>query len=190
MLPTLTVATEGYQPNLAVAARVTRRRGAHLVCTREDRAALPFADAAFDLVVSRHPVVTWWDEIARILQPGGIYLSQQVGPHSLRSLSEFLMGPLPPGSKRDPGLARDAAVHVGLDVVELRQQRLRTRFLDIGAVVYFLRLVVWIVPDFSVERFRPQLRELHELIEREGAFETWASRFLIEARKPGGRADP
>jgi hypothetical protein len=50
--------------------------------------------------------------------------------------------------------------------------------------VYFLRLVVWIVPDFSVARYRDRLRTLHEQIVRDGAFATSASRFLIEALKP------
>jgi len=70
--------------------------------THEGRQALPFAGDAFDLVTSRHPVDTWWGEIARVLAPGGAYLSQQVGPHSVRELSEFMLGPLPPTSKRDP----------------------------------------------------------------------------------------
>ena len=50
--------------------------------------------------------------------------------------------------------------------------------------VYFLRLVVWIVPGFSVAKFRERLRALHEQIQREGAFVGFASRFLIEASKP------
>jgi len=49
--------------------------------------------------------------------------------------------------------------------------------------VYFLRLVVWIVPDFSVERYRDRLRALHDQIVHDGAFTTTASRFLIECVK-------
>ena len=93
------------------------------------------------------------------------------------------MGPLSPGSKRAPGLARAAAEKAGLKVSDLRHERLRTVFYDIGAVVYFLRLVVWIVPDFTVESYRQELLALHDRIEREGGFETSASRFLIEAVK-------
>ncbi|MEU4248149.1 methyltransferase domain-containing protein [Amycolatopsis sp. NPDC026612] len=52
------------------------------------------------------------------------------------------------------------------------------------AVVYFLRKVIWLVPGFTVERYRDKLRELHELIERDGPFVAHATRFLIEARKP------
>jgi hypothetical protein len=50
--------------------------------------------------------------------------------------------------------------------------------------VYFLRLVIWIVPGFTVERFHDRLTALHEQIERNGPFVAYASRFLIEAKKP------
>lgn len=184
VLPRLTVATEGHEPNVAPAARRLRRRGAHLVRTQEDRPALPLADEAFELVTSRHPVRTWWDEIARVLRPGGTYLSQQVGPHSHRELSEWMLGPGAAGSSRHPELARAAAESAGLLVTDLRHERLRTVFYDIGAVVYFLRLVVWTVPDFDVETYRNELSALHDRIERDGSFATTASRFLIDAVKP------
>jgi hypothetical protein len=51
-------------------------------------------------------------------------------------------------------------------------------------VVYFLRLVPWIVPYFTVGRYRNALRRLHDAIERDGRFETTASRMLIDATKP------
>jgi hypothetical protein len=51
--------------------------------------------------------------------------------------------------------------------------------------VYFLRLVPWIVPGFTVPRFRSELRDLHRVIERDGGFETAASRTLVIATKPG-----
>ncbi len=181
-LPPLVVATEGYAPNVAVASRRLGARGAYVVATQDDR--LPFSDDTFDLVTSRHPIATWWDEICRVLLPGGTYLSQQVGPNSVGELSDYMLGPRPQGSRRDPQLARVAAQKAGLVVVDLREERLRTVFHDVGAVVYFLRLVIWIVPDFTVDRFRDRLRALHEQIERNGPFVAYASRFLIEARKP------
>ena len=183
-LPELMVATENYRPNLRLAAPRLQARGAFVVAAHDDRAALPFAGNTFELVTSRHPIDTWWAEIARVLRPGGTYFSQQVGPHSVRELSEFLMGPLPASSKREPALARLAAEAAGLAVHDLRQERLQTVFDDVGAVVYFLRLVVWIVPGFTVDRYRDGLEALHEQIERKGPFVAYATRFLIEARKP------
>lgn len=47
-------------------------RGVQVV-ERADGAALPFADASFELVTSRHPVRPDWVEIHRVLQPGGHY---------------------------------------------------------------------------------------------------------------------
>jgi SAM-dependent methyltransferase len=183
-LPGLTVATDAHIPSICSAAPRLRARGVHVVQTSADRPALPFADASFDLVISRHPVETWWAEIARVLEPGGRYFSQQVGPRSLRELSEFLMGPVPSSSARDPELARREAEATGLIVEDLRAERTRVVFYDIGAVVYFLRVVVWTVPDFTVRRYRPELRRLHDHMRETGEFQTTSSRFLIEARRP------
>jgi SAM-dependent methyltransferase len=183
-LPALLVATEGYRPNLTLAAQRLRARGVQVVGTDDRYEQLPFSDAVFDLVTSRHPVTTWWHEIGRVLRPGGSYLSQQVGPNSMRELSEYIMGPWLTGSARDPRLAVQRATDAGLVVSDLREERLRTVFYDIGAVVYFLRLVIWVVPDFSVERYRDRLWSLHQQIDRDGHYVAHASRFLIEAGKP------
>lgn len=183
-LPALSVATEGFPPSVAVAGPRLSSRGVHLVVTSQTRQGLPFADGAFQLVISRHPVEVWWREIARVLQPGGTYFAQHVGPHSLRSLSEFLMGPLPDASTRDPDVERQAAQRAGLVVQSMHVEHPRTAFFDIGAVVYFLRLVPWIVPGFTVSRYRDALQALHTAIQRDGAFETTATRTLVEAMKP------
>ena len=183
--PPLLVATETWLPNAAVAGRRLASRGGRLVMTSEDRPGLPFRSACFELVTSRHPVVTWWDEVARVLRPGGSFLSQQVGAGTVAELAEAMLGPAPPGPlRRTPQRARSAAEEAGLVVTRLEEARLRTEFHDIGAVVYFLRLVVWIVPDFSVDRYRPALLRLHDGIRAEGSFVTHSRRFLIEAKRP------
>ncbi|MFD6263178.1 hypothetical protein ACFWFK_18790 [Micromonospora chalcea] len=68
-------------------------------------------------------------------------------------------------------------------VVDLREATLRAVFHDIGAVVWFLRKVVWTVPGFTVGRYRDELRRLDERIRSEGPFVAYARRFLIEARR-------
>ena len=136
--------------------------------------------------MSRHPTVTIWDEIARVLSPGGSYLSQQVGPGTNRELTDFLMGPQPVGDARDPERHRRRAEAAGLQVVTLEPVRLRAEFFDIGAVVWFLRKVIWTVRDFSVARYQEPLRRLDAQIRRDGSFRTTVTRFLIEARKQPG----
>ncbi|MBY8885118.1 class I SAM-dependent methyltransferase [Streptomyces sp. PTM05] len=181
----LTVATESWPPNVAKATRLLHPLGVAVVADA-DEPPLPFADEAFDLVVSRHPVTVWWDEIARVLRPGGTYLSQQVGPASVFEVVEYFLGPQSPAVRRGrhPDDARAGAESAGLEVVDLRHERLRTEFFDIGAVVYFLRKVIWMVPGFTVDLYRDRLRQLHERIGAEGPFVATTTRFLIEARKP------
>ncbi|MDR7275977.1 class I SAM-dependent methyltransferase [Catenuloplanes atrovinosus] len=179
--PPVLVATEGWAPNAALAQR--RLPHAVVVCVRED-ADLPFPDDSFDLITSRHPVRTRFDEVARVLEPGGTYLSQQVGPGSVRELTDAMMGPQPVGTGRDPARLRDEATACGLDVVDVRAARLRMEFHDVAAVIVFLRKVIWTVPGFTVDRYRDRLRALHDRIEADGAFIAHSTRFLLEARRP------
>jgi SAM-dependent methyltransferase len=183
-LPALSVAAEGFPASVAVAGPRLRSRGVQLAVTSQTRPGLPFATGTFDLVISRHPIEVWWDEIARVLRPGGTYFAQHVGPLSLRTLSEALMGPLPPSDRRSPEVERRGAETAGLVVQAMDVERPRTAFYDIGAVVYFLRLVPWIVPGFTVPAYRERLRDLHRHIERHGAFETTAARTLVQVTKP------
>ncbi|MFE7900768.1 methyltransferase domain-containing protein [Streptomyces sp. NPDC057424] len=183
--PLLTVATEGWPPNVARATTLLRPHGVAVVAAAEGD-PLPFADGAFDLVVSRHPVRPHWDEIARVLQPGGTYFAQHVGPGSVFELVEYFLGPQPDDVRgaRHPDRERAGAEAAGLDVVGLRAERLRMEFHDVGAVVHFLRKVVWMVPGFTVEAYEPRLRELHERIRAEGPFVAHSTRHLVDARKP------
>jgi SAM-dependent methyltransferase len=182
-LPRVVAATESWSPNVEIARRGLVPLGA-LVVQAADDGHLPFRDGSFDLVASRHPIVTAWEEVARVLRAGGSYLSQQVGPGSNRELYEFMMGPQPPSQARSPRRAVESAQAAGLVVVDLRQESLETASNDVGAVVHFLRKVLWTVPGFTVERYRDPLLALHEQIERDGPFVAHAQRFLIEAQKP------
>jgi SAM-dependent methyltransferase len=175
-------ATESWPPNVALARRTLEPLGG-IVMEVADDADLPFPAASFDLVTSRHPVEVVWPEIARVLQPGGSYLSQQVGAGSNRELTNFMMGPQPVDPSRSPEVARDEAADAGLEVVDVRAQALRVEFFDVAAVVHFLKKVLWTVPGFTAAGYAEPLRHMHEHIEQHGSFVCRSQRFLIEARK-------
>jgi SAM-dependent methyltransferase len=181
--PALLVATESWLPNVPIAAENLRPLGGSVVAIAE-KPGLPFRDNSFGLVTSRHPVTTWWAEIARVLRPGGSYLSQQIGAGQQLELTEAMLGPHTPSTTRTTEAAVAGAEAAGLRVVDLRAETLRTVFYDIAAVVYFLRKVLWIVPGFTVDGYRDQLLALHRRIAAEGSFTSRAPRFLIEAAKP------
>ena len=94
-----------------------------------------------------------------------------------------MMGPQPVSEVRSAGRATREANAAGLEVSDLREETLRVEFHDIGAVVYFLRKVIWTVPDFTVARYLDRLARMHEQIRNQGSFISHAQRFLIEVRK-------
>ncbi|MGH9047590.1 MAG: methyltransferase domain-containing protein [Acidimicrobiales bacterium] len=181
--PDRVVATEGWPPNAVLARGRLTRFGVDIL-EIADSADVPCESNFFDLVTSRHPSAVRWDEIARVLRPGGTYFAQHVGAGSNRALGEFIHGPLPVNEGRTPASAVTQAEAVGLAVVDIREEWLQVEFLDVGAVTYFLRKVVWTVPGFDVTQSLERLRQLHDVIQQEGRFVSHASRFLIEARRP------
>ena len=181
--PPTMVATEGWSPNVAKAAALLRPVGAAVVAAPE-KGPLPFGDAAFDLVTSRHPITVQWPEIARVLAPGGVYFAQHVAGGSNVEISEFFHGPRTADTSRDHDAEAECARAAGLEVLQCRNERVELEFFDVGAMVFFLRKVVWAVPGFTVDGYLGRLRDLHEQIERDGVFRSTTSRTLFEARKP------
>jgi SAM-dependent methyltransferase len=181
--PKSLTATESWPPNVDVARNMLEARGVS-VLEVSDNAALPFENETFDLVCSRHPTVTLWREIARILQPSGTYLSQLVGAGTNSELTDFMMGPQPISERRTMAQALLLSTSAGLEVIDAQEESLPVEFFDVGAVVYFLRKVIWTVPDFSIDKYRDRLKLLHHLIEDHGSFQSHSQRLLIELRKP------
>ena len=182
--PPTMAAIETWPPNAALATKLLHPRGV-VVVAAPNEPSLPFADEAFDLVTSRHPITVRWTEIARVLRSGGSYFAQQIGPATMAELVEHFIGPQPQKwAELHPDTQAKQAQAAGLQIAQMRMERLRAEFLDVGAVIYFLRKVVWTVPDFTVDRYREQLRELHERIEANGPFVAHPTRVLVEARKP------
>jgi hypothetical protein len=66
----------------------------------------------------------------------------------------------------------------GFDLQEQRDQRLVTRFEDVGALVFYLRAVPWTVPGFSVTTHRRELLALQAQLDS-GAPLTFTSRRLL-----------
>ncbi len=70
---------------LALVARSARERGLNNITTRQGYAeALPFDDAAFDVVITRYSAHHWHDvgqalrEVRRVLRPGGLFIAMDV----------------------------------------------------------------------------------------------------------------
>jgi SAM-dependent methyltransferase len=87
-LPPQIYATEAYRPNVPVAKARLEPLGVSIVEIEEGQqedAPLPFADAFFEVIINRHETYDS-KEVCRILQPEGVFITQQVGRRNNENL--------------------------------------------------------------------------------------------------------
>lgn len=187
-LPQETHATEQYPPNYEIAKCNLGKLGVnvHKVPLRYDppfNLHLPFSDNYFDVIINRHEGYSP-DEVYRILKPNGYFITQQVG--SLTCIN--LISQLTKNNKTEVGTwnlirATREMKQFDFEVEKEIEELSFIRFSDIGAIVYYLNAIPWIIEDFSVNNYYNELYRLHQYIENHGYFDMLNKKFLIVARK-------
>lgn len=180
--PENTYATEGYPPNYALCRETLEPMGIHLACVA-DGDPFPWAENYFDLVINRHGHMNL-KEIYRILKPGGLFITQQVGEDNDRELVELLT----PGAGRQfPGqnLKEQSALleAAGFVLLDGRESFDPIRFFDVGALVWFARIIDWEFVGFSVDACLEGLEKARRILEEKGCVEGRTHRFLMTVGK-------
>ena len=178
-----TAAIEAYPPNAQLCREVLLPLG---VDFREASAdgPLPFEDSSFDLVLNRHGSFGA-EEIGRVLKPGGLFITQQVGADNDRELVQALYDnppPLPYPGQRLTGI-QSQFEQAGFRILDGREAFPAIRFFDIGALVWFARIIQWEFPNFSVDTCRNGLLNAQKQLEQNGCIEGKIHRFLLIAQK-------
>jgi SAM-dependent methyltransferase len=175
--------TEEYPPNFKLATERLTPFGVRVVDVGQNiDEPMPFTDGEFDLVLNRHSGFNP-KEIARILSPGGVFLTQQV--HGL-SLSDLLsrFESSPPWSFATPEFFVPRLQVAGLVIKTLNEWSGKLSFTDVGALVYYLKAVPWVVSGFSVDTHKDYLFSLQRQLEQGEPLDFTNKRYLIEAVKP------
>lgn len=178
--PEHTIATEGYKPNVEVARKKLEPLGVK-VLEVDESGELPFSDEEFDLVLNRHSSFKA-SEVFRILRSRGTFLTQQVGGENLNDLiSAFDAIP----QYKDWTLENiaDEVRSAGFTTKQAKEWSGKEEFKDVGAVVYFLKAIPWVVEGFSVDNNLHHLEKLQEKLERGERLLFTQVRFLIQAEK-------
>ena len=177
-----TSATEGYPPNVELCKKVLLPLGVDFREAR-DYKKLPFDDNTFDVVCSRHGSYEI-SEIGRVLKKGGIFVTQQVGEENDRELTELL---LPGTPKPFPGWnlsnQRKNCERAGFSVLDAEEAFRPSLFFDVGALVWFAKIIEWEFPGFSVEKCIERLLRAQKILENEGCIKGTIHRWLLTARK-------
>ncbi len=180
--PERVMVTEGYPPNIQLARKNLKPLGVEVFdVPGEVDVTLPFADGSFDLIINRQTGYGFF-EVARVLGENGRFLTQQIESAWAYDL-KLAFGMQPP--QKEPALMRALRYLVKTDLWVERAEAWSgiLTFTDVGAIVYYLNAIPWIVDGFSVETHLPYLIVLQDKVERGEKLEFIAAKYLIQARK-------
>lgn len=173
------VATEGWEPNVAVAREALSPYRVDVVrYDPEQGETMPFPDGHFDLVMARHEAVDM-EQVARILMPGGRLLTQQVDGRDAEEIHEWFGEDFlyPNVTSRHYTEALDVA---GLSVDVVDDWSGTMEFADAEALVTYLALVPWDAPHFTVDAHVKRLAAL----DANRPIRVTQRRFRVYATKP------
>lgn len=176
-------ATENYPPNVELCGKKLLPLGVDFK-RADGNSSLPFGDGSFDVVINRHG--DWNpDEIWRVMKTGGVFITEQVGAENDRELVGLLLSdelPFPfPGQYLD--IARTTFQDRGFSILKAEEAFRPIKFWDVGALVWFARIIEWEFPGFSVRGYLDNLYRAQELLEQKGVIEGRIHRFLLVAQK-------
>ena len=182
-----TAATEGWAPNIALCRERLLPLGIDFR-PMPDEAAMPFDDAQFDVILNRHGS---YDirELKRVLKPHGVFITQQVGRDNDRELVNLLMPGVPvPFPEITLKEQAERFRQAGFTIREQNEVYLPIRFSDVGALVWFAKVIEWEFPDFSVDRCTEQLLNAEQICREQGYLEGRIHRFYLVASASGIRS--
>jgi hypothetical protein len=180
-LPEHTCATEGYEPNIMVARKRLEPLGVKVYRVDDDD-SLPFPDESFELIINRHESYSV-GEVKRILKKQGTFMTQQVGGLNDKEFNELLGAPKAQFYNWNLEAAVSQLKEVGFEITDQREDIVKTRFYDIGAIVFYLKVIPWQVPDFTVEKYFDRLVAMNDLILKDGYLDFTCHRFFVKANK-------
>ena len=179
-----TAATEAFAPNVQLCKEALLPLGMDFR-EADGSGTLPFENEQFDIVINRHGDFHA-EEIWRVLKPGGVFVTQQVGAENDRALVELLLTDVPklPFPEQYLDMAAEKFKKAGFDIIDGQEAFRAIKFWDVGALVWFARIIEWEFPGFSVDGCLENLWKAQAVLEKEGVIEGRVHRFLLVARKP------
>lgn len=177
-----TAATENYPPNVELCRQTLLLLGIDFR-PGDGKEKLPFEDGSFDMVINRHGDFNA-EEIHRVLKTGGIFITQQVGAENDRELVELLCDETEvPFPEQYLDIAFQKFRNAEFEIMDAQECYRPIKFFDVGALVWFARIIEWEFQDFSVDACLERLLNAQRTLEQNGCIEGRIHRFLLVMRK-------
>lgn len=191
--PPRTMATESWPSNVLVARKRLGPLGIDVVEVEsapesvlqepdEHRGSLPFQDGSLHLITNRHETFMA-REVARVLAPGGHFLTQQLGDGLFGDFRRLFDVETPDRPPYVLSVAKSQLEEAGLRITDSGEGEEVHTFRDVGALAWYLKTIPWTVPGFSISKYRSRLRELYEQIREDGPLSFRLPGFYLEAVK-------
>jgi len=182
-----TYTTEAYTPNYELCKKVLSPLGITVVQADVDENTkpgdrLPFDDDFFDVIINRHESFDL-AEVARLLKPGGYFITQQVGNKNsielMQRLNDDYKEYMP-----DHTVKRytDRLGLLGFEVIQTDEMIESAKIYDVGALVFTAKIIEWEFPGFSVKTHLQKILGFQKEIEEKGFLESTEHRFIIVAK--------
>ena len=183
--PLRTFVTEAYPPNFKLCVEKLAPLGVTIRQISDDD-IIPYDSAMFDIVLNRHESFNS-NEVFRVLKPNGVFITQQVGGENNRTLSELLIGDFkePLFSGHNLTVNRSFLQSAGFTITQSGESFPYTSFFDIGAVIYYAKVIEWEFPGFSVKSSFNALVGLQKVIEKQAYIKSRGHRFYLVCKKTG-----
>ena len=175
-------ATEGYPPNVELCKKILLPLGVNFK-QANDHANLPFADNSFDIIINRHGNYDV-DELYRLLKNNGIFITEQVGEDNERDLVELLV-PGTPRKFHGLNLTEQQAKFIsnGFSILYSDEAFSTIEFFDVGALVWFAKIIEWEFCGFSVDEHFKNLLNAQRILESNDSIKGTTHRYIIVAQK-------
>jgi len=178
----LTTVTEAYIPNYELCKRKLEPLGITVVQVVDD-SKLPIDDDLYDIVINRHESFDT-KEVERILKPSGYFITQQVGGQNDNDLSNRLIENFKPQfPTHDLAHNISELEKANFSINFAAESFTPIRFFDVGALVFFAKIIEWEFSNFSVDTAFAKLCECQKEIEQKHYLQGTEHRFIIVAQK-------
>ena len=175
-----TAVTEAWQPNIQLCMENLAPLGIQVYPVQEDTPLL-IADNSFDIVINRHESYDL-HEVRRVLKPGGIFITQQVGGENCITLENRINLEMPVHQPFSVKTELLKFQDCGFSIKYSNECFPELRFFDVGAIVFWAKIIEWSFPGFSVERNLDRLFSLQDDIDQNGFVSAQEHRFIIAAQ--------
>jgi SAM-dependent methyltransferase len=175
-----TAVTEAWRPNIQLCMEKLAPLGIQVYPVQDD-SSLPIADNSFDIVINRHEAYDL-HEVRRVLKPGGMFITQQVGGENCATLKKRINAEPPLHWAFSLNTELPKFRGLGFSVIYADECFPKLKFYDIGAIVFWAKVIEWSFPGFSVERNFDKLCMLQGDIDQNGYVSDLEHRFIIAAR--------